>query len=149
MSIARSRCGGSARSSPARSGRGRSARGTGCGSSRPAATAGCRASRDPAPPRHADAERIALRERGDVAATIHAPVRVEDLRHVLDDGALTGVEQAAGWAFSRAWLEELRAGLEARIAAADPLDPGVPGPAEPWAAAGEPRLGLERRGAEP
>src|SRR5205809_536878 len=66
---------------------------------------------DPAPPRHADAERIALLERGDVAATIHAPVRVEDLRHVLDDGALTGVEQAAGWAFSRAWLDELRAGL--------------------------------------
>ncbi|TML84637.1 MAG: selenocysteine-specific translation elongation factor [Actinobacteria bacterium] len=103
---------------------------------------------DPAPPRHADAERIALLERGDVAATIHAPVRVEDLRHVLDDGALTGVEQAAGWAFSRAWLDELRAGLEARIAAADPLDPGVPGPAEPWAAAVEPRLGLERRGAK-
>jgi selenocysteine-specific elongation factor len=103
---------------------------------------------DPAPPRHADPERMALLDRGDVAATIHAPVRLDDLRHVLDEGGLAGVEQAGGWAFSRAWLEELRAELRSRLDGADPLDPGVPAPAEPWAAAVEPQLGLERRGAK-
>ena len=103
---------------------------------------------DPAPPRHADPQRMALLDRGDVAATIHAPVRLDDLRHVLDDSGLAGVEEAGGWVFSRAWLDELRAELESRIAGADPLDPGVAAPAGPWAAAVEPRLGLERRGAK-
>ena len=49
--------------------------------------------------------------------TVHAPVLV--------DGA---------WQFSAAWLEELRAELERGIEAADPLDPGVNAPVEPWAA---------------
>ncbi len=102
---------------------------------------------DPAPPRHADAQRLERVERGEVAATVHAPVRLEALRHVID-GELAGVEQAGDWVFSRGWLDELRASLQARIAAADPLDPGVAAPAEPWAAAIEPLLGLERRGAK-
>jgi selenocysteine-specific elongation factor len=102
---------------------------------------------DPAPPRHADAARMELLERGEIAATIHAPVRVETLRRLLD-GELAGVERAGDWAFSRAWLEELRASLRERIGRADPLDPGVPAPAEPWASAVEPLLGLERRGAK-
>ncbi len=45
-----------------------------------------------------------------------------------------------------AWLGELRASLEARIAAADPLDPGVEPPSEPWARDVVPLLGFERRG---
>jgi selenocysteine-specific elongation factor len=102
---------------------------------------------DPAPPRHTDARRMELLERGDVAATIHAPVPLESLRHVLD-GEPAGVEIADGWVFSRAWLDELRAALCERIAAADPIDPGVPAPGEPWAGAVEPLLGLERRGAK-
>src|SRR2546430_13595001 len=31
---------------------------------------------------------------------------------------------------------------------ADPLDPGIPAPADPWAAVVIPRLGLERRGSK-
>src|SRR4029079_9982600 len=100
---------------------------------------------DPAPPRHASVERIALIESGDVAATIHAPVRLDSLRHVLD-GEPAGVERAGDWVFSRAWLDELRADFERRLDAADPLDPGVHPPAEPWAGAVVPLLGLERRG---
>ena len=102
---------------------------------------------DPSPPRHADAERIELIERGDVAATIHAPVRVETLRHVLD-GEPAGVERAGEWMFSREWLGDLRRELDSRLAAADPLDPGIHPPAEPWAPAVVPLLGLERRGAK-
>jgi len=102
---------------------------------------------DPAPPRHASAERIELVERGDVAATIHAPVRLASLRHVLD-GAPEGVERAGDWVFSRAWLDELREELDRRLDAADPLDPGVHAPAEPWAADVVPLLGFERRGAK-
>jgi selenocysteine-specific elongation factor len=102
---------------------------------------------DPAPPRHRDHERISLIERGEVAATIHAPVHVESLRHVLD-GEPTGVERAGPWAFSRAWLEELEGKLRARIQAADPIDPGVPPPAEPWASDVVPLLPFDRRGAK-
>jgi selenocysteine-specific elongation factor len=102
---------------------------------------------DPAPPRHASAERMDLVERGAVAATVHEPVRVESVQHLVD-GDVEGVEQAGGWLFAAAWLDELRAELEQRIAAADPLDPGVPAPSEPWAAAIVPLLGLERRGAK-
>jgi selenocysteine-specific elongation factor len=100
---------------------------------------------DPAPPRHASAERLERIDRGEVAATIHAPVSVQSLRHVLE-GELDGVERAGEWVFSRAWLEALRADLHARLEAADPLDPGVDTPAEPWAQAIVPLLGLERRG---
>jgi selenocysteine-specific elongation factor len=102
---------------------------------------------DPAPPRHASAERMELVERGAIAATVHEPVRAETLRH-LADGEIEGVQAADGWLFSPAWLAELRAELEARIAEADPLDPGVPPPPEPWAPAIVPLLGLERRGAK-
>ena len=102
---------------------------------------------DPAPPRHTSAQRMELVERGEVAATVHEPVRADTLRRLVD-GELAGVETADGWAFSSAWLDELRAELERRIAAADPLDPGVSPPSEPWAAAIVPLLGLERRGAK-
>src|SRR5206468_9308413 len=53
-----------------------------------------------------------------------------------------------GWVYSRAWLEELRGERDRRLAAADPVDPGIPPPSEPWAAAIVPLLGLERRGAK-
>ncbi|MFO7572611.1 MAG: selenocysteine-specific translation elongation factor [Gaiellaceae bacterium] len=102
---------------------------------------------DPAPPRHRDAERVALVERGDIASTIHAPVLAGSLRHVLD-GELEGVERAGPWAFSRAWLEELERDLEMRLSTADPIDPGLPPPADPWASAILERLPFERRGAK-
>jgi selenocysteine-specific elongation factor len=102
---------------------------------------------DPLPPRHASAERIELIERGDVAATIHAPVRLETLRHVLD-AEPDGLERAGDWVFSREWLDELGQELDRRLAAADPLDPGIHPPAEPWASAVVPLLGLERKGAK-
>jgi selenocysteine-specific elongation factor len=100
---------------------------------------------DPVPPRHSSVERMELVERGEIAATVHEPVRAEALQHL---GELIDVERADGWVFSRAWLDELRAELEARIAAADPLDPGVAPPPEPWSNAIVPLLGLERRGAK-
>jgi len=102
---------------------------------------------DPAPPRHASAGRMELVEHGAIAAIVHEPVRAETLRH-LADGAIEGVQTADGWIFSPAWLAELRAELERRIAGTDPLDPGVPPPSEPWATAIVPLLGLERRGAK-
>ena len=85
---------------------------------------------DPAPPRHADLDRFERSARGEVI--VHAPV--------LDD--------RGEWRFSDAWLAELRDDLERRLDAADPLDPGVPAPMEPWAADVISRLGLERRGAK-
>jgi len=102
---------------------------------------------DPAPPRHRSAERLELLERGEVASTVHAPVRLSALRHLLD-GEPEGLTRAGEWVFSPAWLEELRAELDRRLDAADPLDPGVPPPPQPWAAAVLPLLGLERRGAK-
>jgi len=84
---------------------------------------------DPAPGRHADAARFEAAERGELV--VHSPALV--------DGE---------WRWSQEWLEELRAELERAIDAADPLDPGVPAPAEPWLKAVEPHLGLERRGAK-
>ena len=102
---------------------------------------------DPAPPRHADEARMELLERGEIAATVHEPVREDELQR-LGAEAFAGLERRGGWAFSPAWLDELRGELERRLAAADPLDPGIPPPAEPWAAAVEPLLGLERRGAK-
>ena len=100
---------------------------------------------DPAPPRHADPARFERIERGDLAATIHAPQRAADLRR-LHEGELEGVERAGEWLFSTAWLDELRASLAERIAAADRLDPGVEPPPEPWARDIVPLLGFERRG---
>jgi selenocysteine-specific elongation factor len=102
---------------------------------------------DPAPPRHASAERIALLESGDVAATVHAPVRLSTLRHLLD-GEPNGLERAGDWVFANEWLEELQADLHERLDDADPLDPGIAPPTEPWAADVVPLLGLERRGAK-
>jgi len=93
---------------------------------------------DPAPARHADLGRFESLERGEVL--VHAPVRASELRRV-------GVEVAGEWAWSPEWLNDYRASLEASIDQADPLDPGVPVPSEPWADAVVPHLGLERRGA--
>ena len=107
---------------------------------------------DPAPPRHKDPARMVLVERGDAAATVHAPVLVESLRHTLDgepaelEGA--GLERAGPWVFSSAWLEELERDLSERMAAADPIDPGVSPPSEPWAPDVVPLLSFERRGAK-
>jgi selenocysteine-specific elongation factor len=84
---------------------------------------------DPRPPRHANVERMEALERGE--SFVYAPERA--------DGE---------WTWSQEWLDELRAQLEQAIDAADPLDPGVPAPADPWAKAVEPHLGLERRGAK-
>ncbi len=100
---------------------------------------------DPSPPRHSSLERMELVERGEIAATVHEPVRAESLAHL---GGLAGVEQVDGWVFSRAWLDELRAGLEERLEQADPLDPGVAPPPQPWAPAVLPLLDFERRGAK-
>jgi selenocysteine-specific elongation factor len=105
---------------------------------------------DPAPRRARDPARLELLERRDLAATIHAPVRRASLRHLLDepDATIPGVVQAGAWLLSERWLEETRRELEARLEAADPLDPGIPPPAAPWAEAVVPLLGLERRGSK-
>jgi hypothetical protein len=96
---------------------------------------------------------MALVERGDVAATVHAPVLVESLRYTLDGDdrdaeRRPGLTHAGPWIFSSAWLDELEGDLRLRIAAADPVDPGVSPPSEPWAADVVPLLSLERRGAK-
>jgi len=102
---------------------------------------------DPLPPRHSDLARLELLDRGEVAATIHAPVRRESLSHLLDSEP-AGVERAGDWLFSRAWLDEFREELDERLDAADQLDPGIPLPSEPWAAEIVPLLGFELRGAK-
>jgi selenocysteine-specific elongation factor len=100
---------------------------------------------DPAPPRHASLERMELVDRGEIAAIVHEPVRAETLAHL---GRLAGVEEAGGWVFSRAWLDELRDTLDLQLERADPLDPGVAPPAAAWTGAVVPLLNLERRGAK-
>jgi selenocysteine-specific elongation factor len=102
---------------------------------------------DPAPPRHRDAARIELLEHGDVAATVHAPVRADSLRFVVD-GEVVGVERAGPWLFSRDWLDEYATALRERVAVADPIDPGIPLPGDAWAQDVLPLLGLERRGSK-
>jgi selenocysteine-specific elongation factor len=102
---------------------------------------------DPAPPRHRDEARAALLERGDVASTIEAPVHVDALRFVLD-GELEGVERAGAWVFSASWLAAYEAELRERIAAADPIDPGVSVPPHAWAQDVVARLPFERRGSK-
>ena len=102
---------------------------------------------NPAPPRHRSSERVALVERVYAAATVHAPVRVDSLRHTID-GEVPGLVQAGPWVFSEAWIAELDADLQERIRAADPIDPGIPAPPEPWAADIVPRLPFELRGAK-
>ena len=91
------------------------------------------------------ADRFELLLEGNVAALVNEPVRADALRHL--GGEPNGLEQAGEWVFSRGWLEELRADLRARIEAADPLDPGIPAPSEPWARDILPLTGVERRGA--
>ncbi len=100
---------------------------------------------DPLPPRHASVERLAAIERGELASTVHEPVRADTLAHL---GEVAGLQQVGDWVFAPAWLDELRGELEDRIASADPLDPGVPPPSAPWASEVVPLLGLERRGAK-
>ena len=112
---------------------------------RTSATVGGGTVLDPAPPRRIDSERLDLLERGEVAGIVHEPVRADSLRH-LTSGELSGVEHAGDWVFSRAWLDDLRDDVHARLAAADPRDPGIDLPAEPWASAVAPLLGVERRG---
>ena len=52
------------------------------------------------------------------------------------------------WEFAPEWVEELRAELERELAAADPIDPGVPAPTEPWAKEVLALLPFERRGSQ-
>jgi selenocysteine-specific elongation factor len=99
---------------------------------------------DPTPPRHSDETRFELVERGDASKLVHAPVRADSLR----DLSLAGTERSGDWVFSSAWLETLRADLHDRLAEADPLDPGVPLPSEPWARELLPLLGVELRGSK-
>ncbi|HXH88392.1 MAG TPA: selenocysteine-specific translation elongation factor [Gaiellaceae bacterium] len=84
---------------------------------------------DPVPPRHADRARFERVERGE--ETIHAPVLVE-----------------GEWRFGDDWLAELGARLEHELAHADPLDPGVTAPTEPWARDVLAKLPFERRGSK-
>jgi len=102
---------------------------------------------DPVPRRHRDAARLELLAAGDVAATIHRPVRFDSLRHVVGQ-ELYGVEREGDWVFSNAWLAAFEDDLRARISAADPIDPGVPVPPDPWASDVLARLPFERRGAK-
>ena len=90
---------------------------------------------------------MTLVERGDVAATVHAPVLADSLRFVLD-GEPSGVERAGPWVFSRAWFDDLERMLRAAIEAADPIDPGASPPVDAWAADVLPLLPFERRGAK-
>ena len=86
-------------------------------------------------------------ERGEVARTIQAPVRIDALRHLVD-GELDGVRRAGPWAFSAEWLAGLESDLRARLVDADPLDPGIAPPSEAWAPEVLPLLQLELRGAK-
>jgi selenocysteine-specific elongation factor len=98
---------------------------------------------DPLPPRRLDPERLSRIERGELGATVYAPVRAQTLSHL---GELQGVERAGDWVFSTDWLDELRGQVLADLAAADPLDPGIDAPSAPWAGEVVPLLGLDRRG---
>jgi selenocysteine-specific elongation factor len=100
---------------------------------------------DPAPPRHTDADRFELLQRGEFASLVHEPVPATSLQRL--GAEPNGLERAGEWVFSRDWLDELRADLHRRIEASDPLDPGIPPPAEPWARDILPLAGVERRGA--
>ncbi len=102
---------------------------------------------DPLPPRHRGVSRMELLERGDVAATVDAPVRAESLRFLLD-GELEGLVRAGDWVFSPDWLAALEHELRSRIAEADLLDPGTAAPTPRWAGAVLPLLPFERRGAK-
>jgi selenocysteine-specific elongation factor len=81
-----------------------------------------------APPRHTSRERFEREARGE--RVVYAPVR----------------DEHGQWTYADEWLDELKEELGRRLEVADPLDPAVPAPAEPWLAAVLPRLGLELRG---
>ena len=101
---------------------------------------------DPAPPRHASVERLDLLERGDVAATVHAPVRLATLRHVLG-GQPEGLQQAGDWVFSSRGSPST--GLTSSGGWTPPIhSTRVAPPGDLWAADVIPLLGLERRGAK-
>jgi selenocysteine-specific elongation factor len=102
---------------------------------------------DPMPPRHREVARVERLAQGDVAGTIHAPVLADRLRFVLD-GELAEVERAGPWVFSAAWLAGYEADLRGRISVADPIDPGIPVPADAWADDVLALLPLERRGSK-
>jgi selenocysteine-specific elongation factor len=98
---------------------------------------------DPAPPRHADAERVGR-------AAVEAPVAVRDLN--LRGFDTTGLRVAGPWAFSPEWLGALEARVHAALAAREgEPDPGLPATAlvgdVPWAGDVLPLLGLDRIGA--
>ena len=101
---------------------------------------------DPAPPRSADAERLAVAESGDATALVHEPVPARALE--VRGFSFGSLARADGWVFAPEWLEDLRGELRRRIAETDPIDPGVAPPSAAWAEAVVPLLGLERRGAK-
>jgi selenocysteine-specific elongation factor len=114
---------------------------------------------DPNPPRRPDEGRLTLLEstelRSILSALVQAPARIESLRaraNLSDPDLaenLAGFVRAAGWVCSEAWLAATRRHAHALLEARDgEPDPGLPAAAllggEPWAAAIEPLLGLER-----
>ncbi len=121
-------------------------------SSPPAATASCcgRRRRSAAAsfstrsrPGALDPERLELLERGDAGSIVHAPVREASLRHL---GRRKAWSARASGSSLASGSTELREDVRARLAAADPRDPGVDLPAAPWAGAIVPLLGVDRRG---
>ena len=84
---------------------------------------------DPVPPRHANKDRFERAAAGQ--QTVHEPVLVGE-----------------GWQYSDEWLAELHAELAKRLDDADPLDPGVDAPTQPWAKDVLARLPFERRGSK-
>ncbi len=84
---------------------------------------------DPVPARHADPKRFERAARGE--QSVDAPALV--------DGE---------WRWSGEWLAEFRAVLDSRLDAADPLDPGVDAPTEPWAKDVLAQLPFQRRGSK-
>jgi hypothetical protein len=87
---------------------------------------------------------VRLAEQG--RAEVHEPVRLEALE--ARGLEAEGLERADGWVFARAWLEDFEDELRRKAAEADPLDPGVTAPTEPWARPIARLLGVERRGAK-
>ena len=84
---------------------------------------------DPAPRRHVDPNRFERAAAGQ--PIIHEPILV--------DGE---------WRYSPEWLAGFRVELDERLNAADPLDPGVDAPTEPWARDVLAQLPFERRGSK-
>ena len=94
--------------------------------------------------RGADGARRARRDRGDRVRA--GPRRVVPPPRRRRDRGPRG--RPATGSSPRRGSTSSRTELERRIAGADPLDPGVAPPPEPWAPAVVPLLGLERRGAK-